>query len=386
MGCGDHDNNNDKFKMNNTMKNRIKNCFAIFLLLGFIASCDNNDSWTPGPQINNAGVFFYLDESQSVEFDITEDGYLIGNTFLVNLRRDGRNAAAVLQVPITTVYADAGLSIPQSVTFEAGSATAELVITVTLPMMARGDRLIYSLKFDDSFFNPYMASNGTNIFAGEAYVAASVTAENIATYVQSRRLRTVEAFNILGGTSTATSTRYRITLMSERLNNEFLAPYMEQFPTFDFFEIRLPRDRFLMNVVAVFENTRFVFSGPPDHQGTGEPQFPGLVPMVGAGNNSLQDVNFDISRGNWGTTTSGSPPTGHTAAGTGARLFYNFLDPRTGTEANPTSHGPGFTIIICRDDERIFWFRSKDNPNDWFVAVRFQTQGVLEQFPEGFFN
>ncbi len=330
------------------MKN-ILNKTAICLLLGFgvlATSCSSKDDWNPGPMPadNNPGVYFDMVLSpQSAEMDPLDP---TNDNFSLILGRTATENA--LEVPITVLQADEGLTIPSTVVFAAGAATATFNIKVAVAEVQ--GVLSYALKFDDTYFNPYYIA-GPNNFKGEVLVPEEVTPDNIATYVQGANVKAAEAF-LNGGTAS-----YRITLMSELLDGwrqEYTNYASTLAKPFSHYSILLPRGEYQISMVANYTPTGLWYMGPPS--GTTQ----GVFPMTGAGNNPLCDVSLAISR----SSSSGSPSSGYNTAGTGAHKFYSFLD-------QAREGASGFTIIRDRDNATIFWFRSKADPNNWFKCERY---------------
>ena len=333
------------------------NRIAVFLLAGFVLSCGDDNE----PNEVNPGVYFDVALSpQTVEIDpLNADK----DFFVLTLGRDESKADAVLQLPITVIQADEGLTIPQAVTFAAGEASAELIITVSLSKLEDADVLAYSLEFDEKYFDPYSVK-GFNRFDGEVFrVLGAVTPENIATYVQPSNVRSVEAFMNEG------TARYNITLMSPRLE-AWSEDYREKIPEFTHYSILLPRSTYQMSFAVNYTTGGFWYQGP---QNTIANDGQGIIPMTDGGANPLTDVTFDIPR------SSGANPVpdnfNHPDYWGGVQSFFRFLHILTvDSQGEPIipNGSAGFTIISDRDDETVFWFRSKAEPNDWFKCERYE--------------
>jgi len=166
---------------------------------------------------------------------------------------------------------------------------------------------------------------------------------DIPTFIQDPDMETLDAFSLSGN--------YTITLMSPRLDS-LRQLYRDEFPAFTHFELRTPRGTFQMSFTTVFDNGGAWFRGPTENWNLRLPESYALVPLTGAGNNPNSDFRFQIPR----STTSGTPPAGHSA---GDLSVHYILDIMQQLE--------GWTII---QDGLHFWFRSKANPNEWFLAVR----------------
>lgn len=91
-----------------------------------LAACSDDDKWTPGPADNDTGVnaSFAIPEKTSYIFDINGDPAEM--TIPATVTRLHTDAAATLPLALT---ADAdGIQAPQSVTFDAGQASADITI------------------------------------------------------------------------------------------------------------------------------------------------------------------------------------------------------------------------------------------------------------------
>jgi len=233
---------------------------------------------------------------------------------------------------------------------------------------------------------PGFSSTATvNVF----FVALPPTVETIETYEPDPRINSVAAF-LAGGGAT-----YEITLMSPRLH-AWREAYRAAVPQFD---------RFLFVLPSIAQST----SAAPDRSiafrityqypignvwnfATLAMNPPALVPMTGEGNNPNSDAVFTPMRRidrtgavAWGdpvphstsppnfSINDGNPLGLDQAAVTAAVLgiFTPGVD-NNWPAANDNLIGllnstAGWTVI---QDLDTFWFRSKADPTDWFVAVR----------------
>ena len=174
-------------------------------------------------------------------------------------------------------------------------------------------------------------------------VTPMVTLENITTFEQAPTVEAFAAF-LNGGTAT-----YDITLMSSQFN-AWRQSYSAQFSSFTGFTILLPRSTYQLSVTANFSDGAKWYRSPSDPL----PETNGLHAMQGADDNPLCDVVFEIPRSSVSSGTA--PPAGYNGSSTGGVLFMNAIQALT-----------GFTII---QDGTTFWFRSKADPNNYFVCVR----------------
>ena len=170
-----------------------------------------------------------------------------------------------------------------------------------------------------------------------------ITPENVSTFEQDPAVEALAAF-LNGGTA-----NYELTLMSSQLEG-WRQSYSTQFPSFTGYTIQMPRGTYQLSVVANYDSGAKWYRGPSDPL----PAQNAIVAMTGEGNNPLCDVTFSIPRSSVSSGTA--PPTGYNGSSTGAITFFNFMQNTT-----------GYTIL---QDYHTFWFRSKADPNDWFVFVR----------------
>ncbi|MCM1482704.1 MAG: hypothetical protein NC043_00075 [Muribaculaceae bacterium] len=93
------------------------------LLIGVASCSDDDDVWTPGPVDDNVeqGVFFDASNEKLVTL-MAEDAKE------VNIKLCRTSSEGTITVPIVVEEADAGYDIPQSVTFNDGELTANLLI------------------------------------------------------------------------------------------------------------------------------------------------------------------------------------------------------------------------------------------------------------------
>ena len=149
-----------------------------FLIIGLLiiiaTSCDDKNSWSPGPQMSSDNPSVYFDKSNPTSFQIEVDGdnKLTQDYVIITLGRDKAKSGSAFQVPITVLSADANLSIPQTVEFAAGSSTAELKIKMT---EYDGKPSNFSIEVnEDKYFNQY--SDGYYQYSGQIKVLVILTA------------------------------------------------------------------------------------------------------------------------------------------------------------------------------------------------------------------
>lgn len=130
-----------------------------FLIIGLLTimsvSCSDSDDWNPGPQptSDNQGVYFDKSNSYIYEMAATKDLQLYQDYFVLSLGRDKSKAGSALQVPLIIHSSASNLSIPQTVEFAAGSATAELKIKMSDFEISKPYK--YSIEISEKYGNPY---------------------------------------------------------------------------------------------------------------------------------------------------------------------------------------------------------------------------------------
>lgn len=138
-------------------KNRITVYLTVMLAMITVISCDESDSWKPGPQPapNNPGVYFDRNIPRVIEMEANQQGVLVNEFVTVTLGRDESKTSPALQVPVRIRYADPNLKIAEAVTFEAGASTAELKISVGEFEFSK--QYTFSVEIDENYSNPYKA-------------------------------------------------------------------------------------------------------------------------------------------------------------------------------------------------------------------------------------
>jgi len=178
---------------------------------------------------------------------------------------------------------------------------------------------------------------------------------------------------------------YDITLMSPRLN-AWRAIYKAAIPQFEKFTIALPYTLGSHRALAVQMHYTTTANVWPFRTPTEDA--PAFTRMTGDENNPNSDATFELLRADRTTTSSGSVPHSSTPPGFAvvdglglnqaavlaaiAGIYVPGINNNTPVVGNNNfislfCNPAGWTVI--RDD-RTFWFRSKLDPNDWFVAER----------------
>ena len=142
--------------MNNIYK--IMACFvAMLTMITITTSCDDNNSWEPGPQpaANNPGVYFDRKTPAVIEVEANQEGNLLKDYFTVKLGRDELKATSALQVPITIHFAESNLTVSKTVEFEAGASTA--LLKIVIGEFEFSTKYAFSIEIDANYANPYLS-------------------------------------------------------------------------------------------------------------------------------------------------------------------------------------------------------------------------------------
>jgi len=314
---------------------------------------------------------------------------------------DKEKDIAVTGLTLNANYDDDGNIVP----FRVGSrATLELFTTVT-PIFATNQMITWSSSNpsvatvnDYGLVTAHAENVGTTTITARIvgndkfvvtrevvvfFVPLPPTVETIVDYEVYPPLESLRGF-LNNGVGT-----YNITLMSPRLET-WRAAYKAAVPEFDRFTIVMPwtaegQTGRQLGVQMHYTNT----SGVWPYRATTEAT-PPVTPMTGDGNNPNSDGTFDLQRVDRTSSNvphSTTPPTFTVNAGNPhnqsavVAAITNIFTP-IGTASSAERNTPaidnnnfigllsaptGWTII---QDDRTFWFRSKADPNDWFVAVR----------------
>jgi hypothetical protein len=120
-------------------------------------SCDDNNDWKAGPQpaANNPGVYFDKSASRVIEMEANQQGVLKNESVSIPVKRDESKASSALQVPVKVRYADANLTVTETVSFEAGSSSSTLKVAVGEFEFSK--QYAFSVEIDENYSNPYKA-------------------------------------------------------------------------------------------------------------------------------------------------------------------------------------------------------------------------------------
>lgn len=117
----------------------------------FCAACsDDDDNWQAGPNVKDGCQQVHFAAGNDINAVLIPDG----TAQQIELTAERNTTAGALSVPLTTVSADQGLTIPQTVEFADGDSTA--TITITAPAdAAQGSSYKYELRIDGIETDPY---------------------------------------------------------------------------------------------------------------------------------------------------------------------------------------------------------------------------------------
>jgi len=131
--------------------NKIVTISAITLL--FMASCSNwKDSEIPSPEVSANSPAARFASTNPASFEIPPSNDM---SFTLTVIRDSEAKANALDVPIT-IISDSAFTVPSTVSFAAGSATATLQIKID-PTATPGSTLPLAISLDNADANPYKA-------------------------------------------------------------------------------------------------------------------------------------------------------------------------------------------------------------------------------------
>lgn len=139
------------------MKN-FKFLYLLLAVVGVVTFTSCTEEWAPGAQDTNAGVYFPDTSVINVTAEATSADIVVKRT----------NAAEALTVSVrSTVVEDAidFLSVPSSVTFDAGSDTAILTVTINdAANMVLGKKYVASIKLEGEQASIYGTSEHDFVF------------------------------------------------------------------------------------------------------------------------------------------------------------------------------------------------------------------------------
>lgn len=128
-----------------------------------LASCSDDDSYSPGPEVSAdcPNVYFLASNDSTVYLDpeaVEADPEATWTQSVTLYREDSVGAVTV---PIVVDKQSDGMNIPSSVTFADGETEAALVVSYTHPE----NGLTATFHVDESYTNPYKVKNGAASFA-----------------------------------------------------------------------------------------------------------------------------------------------------------------------------------------------------------------------------
>lgn len=133
------------------MKNKYK-IIGLLPAVVLLSACDD-DKWEAGPEVEaNMGVYFSSQSAYSYEIE-PDDSHLL------ELKLARINDSVAMSVPLTVVSCPEGVTVPQSVSFEAGSRTASFFVDVT--NMAEKSSGAVEIKLDQAYTNVYAAGTSS---------------------------------------------------------------------------------------------------------------------------------------------------------------------------------------------------------------------------------
>jgi hypothetical protein len=312
---------------------------------------------------------------------------------------------AILLLALSTVFVsckdddviavkDFTMSKSEALLFSAGG-TLELSTAVT-PIFATHQMVTWSSS------NPAVASVNpyglvTALTEGLAVITATITksglqatcsvtvefvvpptAETIVDYETYPEIQSLVAF------LNNNNARYNITLMSSKLE-AWRAAYAAAVPLFDKFVFALPSTGTSTSSSPMSMGWQITYTSTGNLWPfvTTSPTMPTLVAMTGENDNPNSDATFtELRRVDRTSSSAWGDPTPHSSTLTslsGAVLaaVRGIFTPIATSTSIASQEAPNLIGLLNAStgwrifqDDRTFWFRSKADPNDWFVAVR----------------
>lgn len=136
--------------------------FAAVLTAMTLASCGDDDAYTPGAAVseNSPSVYFSNESESSVFLDpdvVSANPDSVWEAAVTVKRPDG---TGVLTVPIIVDTKSEGVDVPESVTFKDGETSTDVIIQYVHP----DNGLDVTFHLDESYTNPYKVVDGTTNF------------------------------------------------------------------------------------------------------------------------------------------------------------------------------------------------------------------------------
>lgn len=160
-----------------------------------MAGCSDSDSWKPGPQPEKDTLGVFFPAQAKYEYTIEADD---SRLLPVTISRCVDDEAAT--VPLTIVSLPEGVTVPESITFDAGVSTTTFNIDCT-GMASRTSGNV-DLLLGADYTNPYAAGSPTLQFKVTVTGAWIPLAENVrVTYNNNRFAESTTTLYVLDGTS-----------------------------------------------------------------------------------------------------------------------------------------------------------------------------------------
>lgn len=146
------------------MKYILNTLLAAAAVFTFTA-CDDDDDWTPGKEVSADSPAVYFAESNTFSHEFETDDH----TFELTLKR--LNTKNAVTVPLNTTTDNSSITVPSSVTFEAGQE--EATITVDCSGIPTKQQFNINIAIPDDYSTPY--AKGFDTYAGTVAVVEWVT-------------------------------------------------------------------------------------------------------------------------------------------------------------------------------------------------------------------
>lgn len=149
--------------------------YILFLLLGaggLTTACSDNDDYAPGEPAAEGCQQVYFSKDNQSETTLAASSKEPRSVTLTVLRKESSSAVTV---PVNTLSKSEGMEIPESVSFAAGQAAAELEISIPADAQT-GDSYSYHIELAGEHVNPYAEQEGSIQFFGTIKVAVLIEA------------------------------------------------------------------------------------------------------------------------------------------------------------------------------------------------------------------
>jgi hypothetical protein len=147
--------------------------YSAVAILGLsLTSCGNDFEYQQGEQVDENCMTVYFTDSNDAITMMTEEEFAENPTLTVEVSRLKTDQAA--SIPVIVDSKDDVFTIPSTIEFAAGEATAQLIVSMSEIDAAQTHS--FSIHIPSEYVNPYLELNGSDKYIGSVLIAKWVKA------------------------------------------------------------------------------------------------------------------------------------------------------------------------------------------------------------------